>query len=59
MCIGPPGEPAGVDASDSTQHTVRVSWVAGSPNGAPVFAYLVQKYNVDTKEWTLAKNGNR
>ena len=54
---GPPGEPAGIRASLPSKHSVTISWSRGSENGGEIIAYIIEKYNIDTKEWVRAKNG--
>ena len=54
---GPPGEPAGIRASLPSKHSVTISWSRGSENGGEIFAYIIEKFNIDTKEWVRAKNG--
>lgn len=54
---GPPGEPAGIRATNPTKHTVIVAWTRGATNGASVSSYIVEKFNQESQEWIWASNG--
>ena len=57
LFIGPPGEPAGIKASNAGTHSVVVSWSRGAENGGSISSYIIEKFNVDTKKWIHAMNG--
>lgn len=57
LYIGPPGEPAGIKASNADSHSVTLGWTRGAENGAQITSYIVEKFNQDTREWVHAKNG--
>ncbi|KAF6038307.1 CNTN3 [Bugula neritina] len=52
---GPPGEPAGIKASNPGKHSAIVSWSEGATNGEKITSYIIEKYNVESQEWVLAK----
>jgi len=54
---GPPGEPAGIKASNPGKHSAILSWSEGATNGEKITSYIIEKYNVESQEWVLAKEG--
>lgn len=56
--VGPPGVTAGVTGSNAGQHSVFLQWISGAINGAPIFAYIIELYNVETQLWSTAFNAS-